>query len=167
MKPRIYIAGKIQKNDFRHAIIPGLRDHNHSKGHLDCGRFLYVGPFFESCDHGCRHGGNTHGVLGIGCEPVRPGLTQRQVKERNTRALRASDALFAYIETGDAYGSLVEIGMAQALGIPTRVLFGPDAPWGEMWYAYAHERVQWPRARVTPARYVAQQFEFFLAGVSR
>ena len=64
VKPNIYIAGKIGKNDFRHALIPGLREHHPDSGPLDCGAFRYVGPFFESCDHGCRHGRNSHGVLG-------------------------------------------------------------------------------------------------------
>ena len=94
-------------------------------------------------------------------------MTRQQVWARNTRALRAADALFAYIETGDAYGSLVEIGMAQALGIPTRVLFGPDAPRDDMWYAHAGGRAQWAHARVASARCLAQQFRLYLAELPR
>jgi hypothetical protein len=91
---KIYFAGKISHSDWRHKIIPNLRNASNDVGvgsscpeiehvgHL--GRYathsiefniqpnprnvpvpaLYVGPFFVGCDHGCFHGKNSHGTLG-------------------------------------------------------------------------------------------------------
>jgi hypothetical protein len=136
MKPKIYIAGKIASYDFRHDLIPNLRDAMAPQAPLDCGGFIYTGPFFISCDHSCLHGPTSHGVglVSDGCEPYEP-QTHAGVWTRNARALRQSSAVFAYIESDDAYGTLVEIGQAQALGIPVWVLFGPKATASEMWYA--------------------------------
>lgn len=170
MKPNIYIAGKIGKNDFRHALIPGLREHHPDSGPLDFGAFRYVGPFFESCDHGCRHGRNSHGVLGDcepSCEPYNLARTRQIVWARNTQALRGCDGLFAFIETGDAYGSLVEIGMAQALRIPTRVVFGLEAPVADLWYATQQDgQSRRGRMRASPSA-LPDSFAAFVAEVSR
>lgn len=70
-KPRrkLYLAGKVAKNCWRHKIIDGLRGKDWSDGPLPCAvqvdgeSFDYVGPFFVSCDHGCYHGHGTHGCL--------------------------------------------------------------------------------------------------------
>ena len=77
-------------------------------------------------------------------------------------ALKAADGVFAFIETGDAYGSLVEIGMAQALGIPTKVIFGPDAPRDDMWYA-----AECGGRRYGAHRDLAEALKAFVAGVQR
>lgn len=67
---KVYFAGKIDKNDWRHDILPGLRDSGYPLGELkspkelDREEFIYTGPFFMSCDHGCCHGENSHGILG-------------------------------------------------------------------------------------------------------
>lgn len=162
-KPRIYIAGKVGKNDFRHQLVRGLRGHDPASGPLDCGAFVYTGPFFEACDHGCRHGNSTHGVLGTGCNPASPWATRQAVHERNTAALKAADGVFAYIETGDAYGSLVEIGMAQLRGVPLRVLFAPGAPLDDMWYA---TRGELPHKLLSELDLV-EEFRTFVVGVRR
>ena len=135
MKTKFYLAGKIGKNDWRHRIIPGLREA--SAGCLDCGSFVYTGPFFTSCDHGCQHGPNTHGV-GLTpkewCEPD-PQMTPHQIWTRNHEAVRCSNGVFAYIDANDAYGTLVELGWAQEGSIPRWVLFGPNADPRQMWYS--------------------------------
>jgi len=64
LRPRVYIAGKVAKLDFRHDLVPGLRDWRRENGSLECRDFIYVGPFFNSCDHGCMHGPGSHGVVG-------------------------------------------------------------------------------------------------------
>jgi hypothetical protein len=136
-KPAIYLAGKIAPGDFRHTLVPGLRGHRHLQGPLDCGHFKYVGPFFECCSHRCAHGPASHGVLGVpgaGCSGFERS-TRLRVWQRNAQALRQADAVFAYIESNDAFGSLVEIGSAQAVGTVTWVLFAPGVAANEMWYA--------------------------------
>ena len=69
---KIYLAGKIKKNDWRGALVPWLEDLMPEDWHktvtLDMdGRNEYVGPFFVACDHGCAHGSNGHGAVGGGC----------------------------------------------------------------------------------------------------
>lgn len=93
---RIYLAGKIAMNDWRHRVVPQLR------GAVDeaetwnmtrpttfpiltraiFGEHDYVGPFFLSCDHGCAHGASTHGV---GAYALADGLvTERWVESDGT-----------------------------------------------------------------------------------
>lgn len=83
---KIYLAGKINKNCWRHSIVTGLKNASSplpafvetepEPGHgqqLDLpewpvlknaifGCHDYVGPYFRSCDHGCFHGDGRHGV---------------------------------------------------------------------------------------------------------
>lgn len=83
---KIYLAGKINKNCWRHSIVAGLGNASSPLpafvegvsefGHgtqLDLpewpvlknaifGHHDYVGPYFRSCDHGCFHGDGRHGV---------------------------------------------------------------------------------------------------------
>ncbi len=37
-----------------------------------------------------------------------------------------ADYVFAYIESADCYGTLIELGMASARGIPTVIGFAPE-----------------------------------------
>ena len=62
--PALYLAGKIGKNDWRHPLIPGLRERTWSDGPIITPTYEYVGPFFVACSHGCAHGPNSHGVIG-------------------------------------------------------------------------------------------------------
>jgi hypothetical protein len=72
-KPRrkLYLAGKVSKNCWRHSIVKNLRSADWDNSPLPSAvvvggeQFDYVGPFFVSCDHGCYHGDGTHGCLGI------------------------------------------------------------------------------------------------------
>lgn len=131
--PRVYIAGKIGKNDFRHAIIPRLREWRHEYGSLACGGFTYVGPFFSSCDHGCRHGPSSHGVTGNGCEE--PIETREGVYTRNQTALYSADLVFAYIDATDCHGTLFELGCAKMADIPVTLTFAPGIDIDDFWYA--------------------------------
>ena len=132
-RPRVYIAGKIGKNDFRHDLLPALRGWQGEDGPLDCGDFSYVGPFFRSCDHGCRHGPGLHGVAGLGCDAE--FITQRTVKNLNQAGLASADLVFAFIQSPDAYGSVWELGWAACAGIPTYLFFDPGVDAEEFWYA--------------------------------
>jgi len=73
---RIYLAGKIAKNDWRHEVVTNLGralvigDQWSRWPVLEkavFGAHDYVGPFFISDDHGCAHGAGAHGV-GIGLD---------------------------------------------------------------------------------------------------
>lgn len=135
-KPRIYFAGKIGPDDWRNEILP-------SRPHLrlapcdpelfaaryseDCGRFEYGGPFFADHNHvsvdetlhGVYDKYEIESVYGIRSAKDARWKIWKVNKERIERA----DAMFAYIDSPDCYGTLIEIGMAQASGLPFAVGF--------------------------------------------
>lgn len=144
----VYLAGKINKNDWRGSL-PYIdwrgnrqngndrwgdgsdEEYNDSNGELpktwvprEAGSNLLVtGPFFESCDHGCGHGPGTHGV-NAGSDVVRSGRCvglnypnpRRRVWDLCCQAIVAADVFFFWMDDPTAHGSLVELGMARALG---------------------------------------------------
>lgn len=131
-KPRVYVAGKISKNDFRHDIVPRIRGWEATDGPLDCVSFTYVGPFFRACDHGCYHRPGSHGVFAPGCNGME--VTRREVFLRNQAALKSADLVLAYIEAPDCFGTLVEIVSAAENGIPVELLFAPGVDCDDFWY---------------------------------
>lgn len=143
---KIYLAGKIGKNDWRHAIVRDL--------HITCADFSretfenwpilvgaiferheYTGPYFIACNHGCYHGDNQHGVGRStgGCSDDAP--KDGQIVALCQAAIRQSDLVFAWLDTTDAYGTLIEIGYALALGI--RVAISAPERQRDLWFAYA------------------------------
>lgn len=127
-RPKVYLVGKIYKNDWRHELIPSLRNHQWSDGDIDCGHFIYVGPFFVGCDHGCYHGTNGHGAYldnhNDECNAENPSIFE-EVALRCQNGVRRADMVFAYIETMDAIGSMVELGMATELSKPITLCISP------------------------------------------
>lgn len=137
----IYLAGKIAKTDWRHEIVPGLR--NCESTALDKGVFgehNYVGPFFISCDHGCGHDRTEnssecgHGRSLTNCtesqEAPAPGRDRAFIDCQSN--VQNCDLFFAWIEDLTCFGTLVEIGMAHSwgkkiyLGCPNKL---PDDLW--------------------------------------
>lgn len=127
---KVYLAGKIAKNDWRHGIVRGLREAA-TDGCMEYpagvqfpselpgaifGKADYVGPFFVGCDHGCWHGDGTHGVINANSMHDYGFDTRLDVYDRSFDAIRRCDLFFAWIECKTAYGTLVEIGMAYAMG---------------------------------------------------
>ena len=133
MRPNLYLAGKISKNDWRHGLIPGLRGHVWSDGPIVTPEFSYVGPFFVSCDHGCNHAPNSHGAA-AGFEYDESTYDQSTVVKNNMQVLATADLVFAYITAPDCYGTLGEIGWA--LGRRKRVVmaFSPDVKPDDFWF---------------------------------
>ncbi len=129
--PNLYLAGKIGKNDWRHHLVPDLRGHLWEDGPIQTDAFSYVGPFFVSCDHGCRHGPNLRGAVGNECGP---NVTQLEVIDSNNASLDSADLVFTYITAPDCYGTLIEIGWALKAGTRVVVAFAPGIPVQEFWY---------------------------------
>jgi hypothetical protein len=193
----IYLAGKIDRNDWRHTIVADLRtafnedfydgiSHKHGPIVADpsyrwpvlrrsiFNHHNYTGPFFISCNHGCAHGDNLHGVAAIdrssnehkryltdaelddcpvallltierdehgffvrrykgGCIGE-DGLRQERVVALCQEAIRQSDVVFAWLDQEDAYGTLVELGYANAL--QKRVWIAGPASFPDLWFAY-------------------------------
>lgn len=120
----IYLAGKIEKNDWRHEIFRNLRNSQYYRGNgnfkdkMTVDGFLYNGPYFLSCDHGCYHGPNNHGrgVVTAGCGEV--GDRSRDVLNKCLQWIETSDIVFVWLDSTDAYGTISEIGYAKALKKP-------------------------------------------------
>jgi hypothetical protein len=144
---KVYLAGKIGKNDWRHDVVPYLRSFgygnddkwlyekwHYTETNIPC--VDYVGPYFTGCDHGCAHGGNSHGFLS---EPICGEDCPRDLVTRLCMdAIGRCDLFFAWLaddapEEEDfsvtmarngvpqsrhntAYGTLAELGYAKALG---------------------------------------------------
>jgi len=123
LTPCIYLAGKIDKNDWRHSVIPQLSRYDDCLEHIDMDDFIYVGPFYKSCDHGCFHSDGSHGILGRQQKYRR--VAQLQVRNQCYRAVMNCDIFFLYINHREAFGSLVEIGWAQAFNKKIVVIYAP------------------------------------------
>jgi hypothetical protein len=151
-KPRIYLAGKISKHDWRGAILgphrPGALDGGSGASLFDPQyveqrrEFFYGGPFFISCDHGCAHGPATHGAAFAGClsddAPLTPEETRSAIFNVSLARISRADLVFAYLNEADAFGTLVELGAAFSMGKPVFLLFGPDVTQKQredMWFA--------------------------------
>jgi hypothetical protein len=146
--PYIYLAGKIEKNCWRSRLVTGLREHSWDEGPLEQSTFCYVGPFFVSCDHGCYHGQETHGV-GSGCSPVLE-IARSEVRALCDAAISKADLVFCYITALDCFATQNEIGWTQAQGIPLVIAFAPgiaSAAFNEMWFACV--RAAWVQFNVT------------------
>lgn len=129
--PTLYLAGKISKNDWRHTLIPGLREHSWSDDPIHTSHFSYVGPFFASCDHGCGHNPGSHGAVQ---ECTEPHYTRRDVVDLNMAALVKANLVFAYINAPDCYGTVMEIGWAIANGKRVVMAFAPDLNDDDFWF---------------------------------
>ena len=133
-KPKIYLAGKIGKNDWRHSLIPELRGREWQHGPIEMPNYSYVGPFFVSCDHGCNHVLNSHGAsagYAFGESPY----TQRDVIQNNNTSLEQADLLFAYVTSCDCYGTLIEIGYSLRAVERVVIAFAHGIPHKDFWYA--------------------------------
>lgn len=153
----IYLAGKISKGDWRSDLFGTNRPMSIDASDMDAewgeapipGTIhTAVGPWFVSCDHGCAHGPNSHGVGAddaIGCvaatlyddnfKPHEQPDRRPTVAARCLFAIRSCDVFFAWLEP-TAYGTLVEIGFAKACG--ARIVIGRpmlDNIKNDLWFA--------------------------------
>jgi Nucleoside 2-deoxyribosyltransferase len=142
---RVYLCGPVKKNCWRHQLVPGLRHEFPADGErarhdvltelptISTG-FTCNGPWFVGCDHGCMHGRCSHGALGYCFDN---GEQDRSIVFRaNIERINRADAVFAYIDRAQAYGSAFELGYAGAIGMPIFVGFPPRVSWrDDMWFS--------------------------------
>ncbi|MCC3243800.1 hypothetical protein LG047_00420 [Methylocystis sp. WRRC1] len=142
-RPRVYFAGKISHGagDWRMAALGRNRpasvggsdindlkrvfDPNYA---VDCGGFLYHGPFFVACDHGCAHGPATHGAGHNDCTEVTKDVetTRECVFQASLARIAGADFVFSYINETDCFGTIFELGAARKARTPIFLLFGPN-----------------------------------------
>ena len=139
----VYLAGKISKNDWRVPIV-GYRCNNlyggdkienyNVKYNND---IIITGPWFLSCDHGCYHGDNSHGlgICQLGCNEANGDYySERDVYDICLRQIDKSDIVFAYINDDTCYGTIFEIAHAISIGKRVLVIFGNERLMSNMWF---------------------------------
>ena len=108
----LYLAGKISKNDWRHRLVPGLRDLPWDGPVIEtpvlengiAPGLHFSGPNFVGCDHGCFHGGGTHGAIddgkncGSGTPAAIPYKDRHLVAFASLWQIKRSNIVFAWIE---------------------------------------------------------------------
>lgn len=140
---KVYFAGKINQHDWRHSLFNTLRIEDEYYYEKD--GFIYNGPYFISCDHGCNHGNNTHG-RGVGLEDrvCRAGDLdsdnyeehKKEVTKKCINWINKSDIIFVWVDKPDIYGTLVEIGIAKQMGKFIFIAFKEDEKFiNDMWFA--------------------------------
>ena len=120
---KVYLAGKIRKNCWRHALVEGLREHHWDSGQLQQKDFIYTGPFFVGCDHGCYHAPNQHGG-GNGCK-ADFDIARTKVAAHCRHAIDQANLVFCYIDAANCYGTIAEIERATMQRIHVVVVFAP------------------------------------------
>lgn len=132
--PRMYLAGKIGKHDWRQSIIPHIREGEFGRP-IVCERFIYTGPFFVACDHGCAHGEATHGAARNPCTDHYGAPPRWTVPSLCREWIRNADVFFAWIDDPMAYGTVLEIGWAQMTRKPVYLAFKNEWFADQMWLA--------------------------------
>jgi len=118
---------------------------------INGGRLVYGGPFALSCDHGCFHRNGSHGLLPVGwCNGGADDLPESQAAHESTEGLsevaavsrcmeqiRTCDAVHVYLDTISCYGTLVELGYADAFAKPIYIYYKEYAHnWKKhLWFA--------------------------------
>lgn len=133
---KIYLAGKIDYNDWRHSIVDGLGEASFYPKEwpvLKESIFAthdYVGPFFLSLGHGQSHGDDyAHGT-----EVSNHCSGGEEIVEQCFQAIELCDIFFAYIEARDCFGTFCEIGYARSRGKRVVVCYAPKVDDSDLWF---------------------------------
>lgn len=135
--PRVYMAGKISKYDWRHDLTPSYALRNVDLRYDEATQsvrpvetfavsgFEYVGPFFLADDHGCFHGPHSHGFGALHWPECGPGNVDDYALDR---ALDPEDRHAGYWRTRSLVhrSCLAQIRSSDAI-----------FAWVEQWDAYA------------------------------
>jgi len=148
-RPRVYVAGKISKDDWRLGLyspdaVPQSPEEWRATHTVEADGFDYIGPFFIRCDHGCGHGPISHGVdiaTRDGCggcismSTNRP-VTGSEVVAKSRRGIDRSDfvVIFADCDFDTAFASIWEAGYAIGRRKPLIVIAHPDVNLDEHWF---------------------------------
>jgi hypothetical protein len=108
-----------------------------SKG-VVLGRYDYVGPYRQEDDElNRKYAGDFHGTTARGQHGSMDSDVEDEVVLRCRQAILNADLVFAYVNRPDAFGTLVEIGYAAALGKYLLIYVDEEArwDWGDYWFA--------------------------------
>lgn len=142
---RLYAAGKIGPDDWRGLRsvtdnIEDLREAHSAEITLDNGA-IYVGPFYWGDDHRCTHFDDNHGAVladecGMSAKGGFPIGDARRMLVANCQCqIARSDAVYARLDSRDAFGTFFEIGFAVAMGKPVFLdVSGHFETTADMWF---------------------------------
>lgn len=153
----IYLAGKIDRGDWRHDLVKELHGSVRSCfGDIYQGKqwpvlksavfdlLDYTGPYFVSDDHNASmHGDDEHGTGAQGLRVdteidghgIATGMHRRDWTVLSCRkAIEQTDLLFAWIDCTTCYGTIAEIGYAKALG--KVIWIGGPRKYRDLWFVY-------------------------------
>lgn len=117
MNNKIYLAGKITKNNWRNRVLNTSRIDELNVPYIIENKFKYTGPYFLSCDHGCFHGEKTHGRRiedECCCSDVYINESRQTTISKCYKWIDDADIVFCWIDDITAYGTFTEIGYATA-----------------------------------------------------
>lgn len=168
----VYLAGKISPNDWRNTFCNYRYAANNPEDIWNgCivevnNNLSITGPFFISCDHGCYHGDEKHGVGAVnslhseewgGC--MGNFFSKSDVLEICKRQIDRAEVLFAYIYCDDCYGTLAEIGYAHAKGKDIVIVFNSYELKKKMWFIDKMQRRTDAVSDTWIERYLTSQFK--------
>lgn len=149
---KIYLAGKVRKNCWRHGVVRDLRGaglseavgHTCNNGYDESdlaemskslsfpvlpgsifGQHDYTGPYFIGCDHGCWHRPDGHGVA---------GFSGRDIVGMCLAAVMRADLVFAWVDALDCFGTVAELGFAR--GHHKEIVIAGPERYRDMWFLY-------------------------------
>lgn len=155
-----YLAGKITRTTWRETIVGEWSFENHSWSYgqayfdyeedgtwaivphackvLDSISLHYTGPWWRDdfCHGQSNDSGFPHGYSSVG-QPLKEESDKKQIANAVSKAIRDSDMLFAWVDSHDCYGTLLEIGYARGLGKTVVVVFSDTIDSRELWLARA------------------------------
>lgn len=119
VKPRVYFAGKIEKNNRKSPHQISIGDFNFPQGdeyiEEEHPTYITTGPLTIADDHGCCHGDNTHGCGEDCCQNI--NITRQTVLGRCMKQIDRSDLIIVkYDSIISCYGTIAELGYAYAQG---------------------------------------------------
>lgn len=131
-------VGKNAHADFGDPIPPWPREPNN----WVLGLHNYIGPYrtetqaFADMDN-AKYEGFFHGSIWFGSHGEMEWADQVRVSQECRDAINRADLVFGYLNRPDAFGTLVEIGMAIALGKFVYLVHSADSywDWEDYWFA--------------------------------
>lgn len=154
-----YLAGKITGTDWRQQIVSDWSYENHSNSYfqayfdyasweqwgvvpnvctvMDGVRLHYSGPWWrDSYCHGFSdESGFPHGYTAEAHAEIAP--LQAEIANAAASGIAKADMLFAWVDSSDCFGTLVEIGYAKGLRKVVVVAFSSRLNCRELWFARA------------------------------
>jgi hypothetical protein len=110
---KVFFAGKIGPDDWRTELFPKVHELGGTFT-IPNTNFIYNGPFWQDCGHGSRCRCGWRYSDGTFSDAI------SQIEE--------ADVIFSYINSQDAYGTLVELGYAVAEKKPIFLYSGLNVP---------------------------------------